>query len=90
MFHFWTADKVKNAIITMEEQIANGASQIAAPTEGSATLLPLYAARERLNLLYWAYETKTGETLSRLPQQQVQTIHFDIVPDLGPGDGGCY
>ena len=81
MFHFWSADQVKTAIMRMEEQLTTGASQIASPTEGSATLLSRNQALKTLDDLFWAYEAKTGEKIERRPSPGMKIYQITVDKD---------
>lgn len=81
-FAFWTPEEVKSAILRMEKQLTTGASQIASPTEGSATLLSRSQADVVIERLYRAYEAKTGEKIVREQREtQVKTYQINVVKD---------
>ena len=82
MYAFWEAADLKRAIISLEQQMALGVSQVAAPgNEGSALMVSRSNADIILGRLYRAYERKTGETIDREKMRtQIKTYQITVDP----------
>lgn len=72
LFHFWTADEIKQAIIDLEGSIASGVSSISIQGGGATQNVPYASMIRMLDHLYRAWQEKSGQQIE--PPRRVGMI----------------
>lgn len=63
LFHLWSVDEIRQAIIDLEGSIASGISSISVQGGGATTNVSLNSMKFVLDQLYERYQEKSGQRI---------------------------